>query len=259
MAWTTAEVAAMVTSWLWPFFRIGAMLAVAPVFSARFVPVRVRLGLALALTVVVAPVMPVVAPVVPFSGEGFLVALQQVLTGFVMGLALALVFTVFELAGQVVAQHMALHFASLVDPNSGVQVPMISQFYLVLATLAFLGLNGHLLCIEVLAESFRVLPVGVDGLAREGLWSLVLQGGWIFSAAVLFALPVVAALLIVNLAFGVMTRAAPQLNIFAVGFPITLILGFSLMLVTLPGVSAQFEQLFSDAIAFLRLLLAGGA
>ena len=188
-----------------------------------------------------------------------MIAWQQVLTGLIMGIALRLVFTVFELAGQIVAQHMALHFASLVDPNSGVQVPMLSQFYLVLATLAFLALNGHLLCIQVLAESFRVMPIGLDGMGREGLWSLVLQGGWIFSAAVLFALPVVAALLIVNLAFGVMTRAAPQLNIFAVGFPITLILGFALMLVTLPGVSSQFEQLFSDAISFVRVLLAGSS
>ncbi len=259
MAWTTAEIAAMVTGWLWPFVRIGAMLAVAPLFSARYVPVRVRMGLAVVITMVVAPVVPPPPAVSPFSGEGFLITVQQVLTGLAMGLALRLVFTVFELAGQIVAQHMALHFASLVDPNSGVQMPMLSQFYLVLATLAFLGLNGHLLCIEVLTESFQVLPVGVSGLARNGLWSLVLQGGWIFSAAVLFALPLVAALLIVNLAFGVMTRAAPQLNIFAVGFPITLILGFGLMLVTLPGVLAQFEQLFSDAIAFLRLLLAGGA
>ncbi len=259
MVWTTAEVAAMATSWLWPFIRIGAMLAVAPLFSARYVPVRIRLGLAVAVTMVVAPTIPAIPSVAPFSGEGFLIASQQVLTGLVMGLALRLVFTVFELAGQIVAQHMALHFASLVDPNSGIQVPMLSQFYLVLATLAFLTLNGHLLCIQVLAESFRVMPIGLDGMGREGLWSLVLQGGWIFSAAVLFALPVVAALLIVNLAFGVMTRAAPQLNIFAVGFPITLILGFALMLVTLPGVSAQFEQLFSDALSFVRLLLARGS
>ncbi len=259
MVWTTAEVAAMATSWLWPFIRIGAMLAAAPLFSARYVPVRIRLGLAMAITIVVAPTIPAVPAVVPFSGEGFLIAWQQVLTGLIMGIALRLVFTVFELAGQIVAQHMALHFASLVDPNSGVQVPMLSQFYLVLATLAFLALNGHLLCIQVLAESFRVMPIGLDGMGREGLWSLVLQGGWIFSAAVLFALPVVAALLIVNLAFGVMTRAAPQLNIFAVGFPITLILGFALMLVTLPGVSSQFEQLFSDAISFVRVLLAGSS
>ena len=247
----------MIASWLWPFFRIGAMLAVAPVFGARFVPARVRVALAVALTVVVAPVIPTVSAVFPFSGLGWVIILQQVLTGLAMGLALRLVFAVFELAGQIVAQHMALHFASLVDPNSGVQVPMLSQFYLVLATLAFLGLNGHLLCIEVLAESFRVLPVGIDGLPAEGFRTLVLRGSWIFSAAVLFALPVVAALLIVNLAFGVMTRAAPQLNIFAVGFPITLILGFALMLLTLPGLSAQFEQLFAAAIAFLTQMLTG--
>ncbi len=109
----------------------------------------------------------------------------------------------------------------------------------------------------VLVYSFRVLRVGIDGLPPEGFWSLFHGGGWMFSGAVLFALPVVAALLIVNLAFGVMTRAAPQLNIFAVGFPITLILGFVLMLLTLPGLAAQFEQLFAAAIDFLTQMLIG--
>jgi len=255
MTWTTAQLAAMASTWLWPFFRIGAMLAAAPVFGARYVPVRIRLGLAVVLTMVVVPVIPALPPVAPFSGEGILITVQQVLTGLAMGLALRLVFSVFELAGQIIAQHMALHFASLVDPNSGVQVPMLSQLYILLGTLVFLGLNGHLLCIEVLAESFHALPVGVTGLARDSLWDLVRQGGWIFSAAVLFAIPAVAALLVVNLAFGVMTRAAPQLNIFAVGFPVTLILGFAIMLLTLPGVTVQFEQLFSDAIEFTRYLV----
>lgn len=257
MSWTTAELAAMATTWLWPFFRIGAMLAVSPIFSARYVPVRIRLGLALALTAVVVPVIPLPPALAPFSGPGLLVAVQQVITGLAMGLALQLVFSVFELAGQVIAQHMALHFASLVDPNSGVQVPMLSQFYIILATLVFLTLNGHLLCIRVLVESFRVLPVGSGGLGREGLWALVQQGGWIFSSAVLFAIPIVAALLVVNLAFGVMTRAAPQLNIFAVGFPVTLGLGFAVMLLTLPGVMGLFEQFFAVALGFARTLVAG--
>ena len=186
------------------------------------------------------------------------VAVQQVITGLAMGLALRLVFSVFELAGQIIAQHMALHFASLVDPNSGVQVPMISQFYIILATLVFLTLNGHLLCIQVLAESFRALPVGSGGLGREGLWALVQHGGWIFSSAVLFAIPIVAALLVVNLAFGVMTRAAPQLNVFAVGFPVALILGFAVMLLTLPGVMGLFEQFFAEALNFARALVDGG-
>ncbi len=259
MSWTTEELVRAATVWLWPFLRIGAMFAAAPILGASYVPTRIRLGLAIALTLVLVPVIPTPPAVVVFSGESFVIALQQIVIGVAMGLALRLAFTAFELAGQIIAQHMALHFASLVDPNSGVQVPMISQFYILLTTLVFLALDGHLMCIQVLAESFSAIPVGAGGLGRHGFWDLALQGGWIFSSAVLFAIPIVAALLVVNLAFGVMTRAAPQLNIFAVGFPVALILGFAVMLLTLPGVMDHLEQHFTEIIGFVRHLAGGEA
>ncbi len=244
-------------AWMWPFFRIGAMLIAVPIFGASYIPVRVRLGLALTLCMAIAPLVQTPPQISPFSPDGVLITVQQVLIGVTMGLALRMIFVVFELAGQIIAQHMALHFASMVDPNSGVQVPMISQLYIVMGTLVLLSLNGHLVFIQIMVESFQVLPVGTDGLGSDGIWHFVQQMEWVFSAAMLFAIPAVAALLVVNLSFGVMTRAAPQLNIFAIGFPITLMLGFSIILFTLPNIFDQFEPLFADAINFTRRLIAG--
>lgn len=256
MTWTVNEIVALISASLWPFFRIGAMFLLAPILGASYVPARVRLGLALVVTMVVVPLLPATPRVDPLSAAGLLITAQQVLTGLALGMALRLIFAVFELTGQVIAQHMALHFASMVDPNSGVQVPMISQFYMLLATLMFLSLNGHLVLIQGLAESFQVLPVGIEGLGREGLWHLVLQMGWVFDWSVRIALPAVVALLIVNLSFGVMTRAAPQLNIFAIGFPVTLLLGFGIIFVSLPNVVQGMEAMFDGAMGFARQLAA---
>ncbi len=254
---TAQELVALVSAWMWPFFRIASMLMVAPVFGASYVAARVRLGLAVVVTLVVAPLVPGPPPVEPLSAEGFLITGQQVLVGVTMGFALRLILAVFELVGQIIAQHMALHFASLVDPNSGVQMPMLAQFYMILALLVFLSLNGHLVALQVLAESFTVVPVAVDGIGREGFWHLALQMGWVFSSALAFALPAIAALLVVNLAFGVVTRAAPQLNIFSVGFPAIMIMGFGIIYITLPHFVVQFEPLFHEALSFTRALLTG--
>ena len=253
------ELIALVAAWFWPFVRIGAMLMIAPLIGTPYVSARIRLLFAVVLAAVVAPVVPPPPAIEPFSLPGTWITVQQVGVGLAMGLAMRLVFTVFELAGQIIAQHMALHFASMVDPNTGVQVPMVSQLYILLASLVFLGLNGHLVMIQILANSFQVLPVGVDGVGREGFWHLVGQMGWVFSAALVFALPAVASLLVVNLAFGVMTRAAPQLNIFAIGFPVTLMLGFVIIFVSLPNAIEHFEPLFETALAFSRDLIAGAA
>lgn len=257
VSFTAAELVGLVSGLMWPFFRVASMLMVAPVFGASYVSPQVRIGLAVVIALLIAPLVPGPPAVDPLSGEGFLITAQQVLVGTAMGFALRLILAVFELVGQIIAQHMALHFASLVDPNSGVQMPMLSQFYIILALLVFLSLNGHLVALQVLVESFTVVPVAVDGIGREGFWHLALQMGWVFSAAMEFALPAIAALLVVNLAFGVMTRAAPQLNIFSVGFPVTLIMGFGIIYVTVPHFIVQFEPLFDQALSFTRALLVG--
>ena len=258
MTITATELAGLLTAWLWPFFRIAALVSAGPVFGNRSVPVRIRLGIALALTLVIAPLVPPMPRVDPLSGTGLIITVQQVLIGLTLGFALRVMFAVLELGGEIIAHLMGLGFASLVDPNNGVSVPVVSHFYIILATLVFLSIDGHLLVIQTLAESFVRLPVGGDGIGTRGLWNLAGLAGWVFSAALVMALPAIVALLTVNLAFGVMTRAAPQLNIFAVGFPVSLIFGFLVMILTLPVAVSQFAALAERSIEFAESVVYGG-
>jgi flagellar biosynthetic protein FliR len=175
-----------------------------------------------------------------------------------MGFVLQMVLGAVTLGGQVIAMGMGLGFASMVDPQNGVQTPVLGQYLLIMTTLLFLALNGHLVIIEVLATSFQTLPLDGGGLAREGLLGLVGWAGEMFAGAVLIALPVSISLMTVNVGFGVMMRAAPQLNIFAVGFPVTMLVGFVLIIITLPSIAEQVEGLFDSAFAFARILAGGG-
>ncbi len=256
MHFTGAEIAAWIGSYLWPLFRVGAMIAAMPIFGSILIPVRVRLVLALAVTSIVAPVLPAVQQIDPLSLDAVMIALQQMLIGVAMGFSMQLVFNAVTTGGQIIAMQMGLGFASMVDPQNGTQVPVLSQLYLLLVTLLFLGFNGHLVMIEMVAESFSAIPVAADGLTRNGLWTLAGWGTQMFAGALWLALPAVASLLVVNIAFGVMARAAPQLNIFAIGFPVTLMMGFVVILFTLPAVVPQFESMVNDGFGLIVRLLA---
>jgi flagellar biosynthesis protein FliR len=255
---TSAELIAWIGAFFWPFLRIGAMLMSAAVFGTRALPVRLRLVLTLALTLVMAPIAGPMPAVEPLSGEGFFVGAQQILLGAAMGFVLRMVFAALELAGEVIGGLMGLGFASLIDPQNGVQVPVVSQFYILLATLMFLALQGHLMWIEVLAESFRMVPVGTAGLTPDGAAALVGFIATIFGWALRLALPVVAALLVVNVAFGVLARTSPQLNVFSVGFPAALLIGLALLLITLPSVLLKVGPITSDGLELVGRILAGG-
>ena len=257
MTFTSAEITAWVGSLLWPFFRIGAMVSSAPVSGSRSVPRRVKLFITLTLTIVIAPQIPPVPHFDPFSPMTLLLIVQQLLIGVAMGMALQLVFSAIVTGGQIIAYQMGLGFASMVDPQSGVSVPVVSQVYLLAASLVYLAFNGHLILIEVVAQSFHTMPVAPDGLTRNGLWQLVSWGSEMYAGAVLVAIPTVAAILVVNIAFGVMTRAAPQLNIFAVGFPLTLTLGFLVMMFTFPSLVPQTGHLVEEVFVLLRSLTSG--
>ena len=259
IAVSSIELSGWVGSLLWPFVRIGAMLMAAPVFGARLVPVRVRLALAMILAWVLSPMVYADAVVInPLSAEGLVVTVQQVLIGLAMGFTLQLVFAAFVIAAQSMAMGMGLGFATAVDPQNGVQVPVVAQYYLTLATLIFLSLNGHLLIIQVLVDSFQSLPVSLEGLTREGLWVLVNWGGRMFSGAVMIALTAMTSLLVINIAFGVMSRAAPQLNIFGVGFPVMMGAGFIVIMLSLSGFAPQVTELLQEAFELIGLLVAGG-
>jgi flagellar biosynthetic protein FliR len=250
LALTTGQLEAWVAQAFFPFARIGACLMVAPMFGARFVPARTRILLAAALTALVVPLLPAPA-IAPFSGEGFVVVAQQLLIGVALGFALQVVFDALGLAGQLLANSMGLSFAFNVDPLRGSSTAALGQLYIILATLVFLSLGGHLALIEVLVAGFTPMPIGA-GLPHEGLWAIVLWGGTLFSGAISIALPGVTALLIVNLAFGVMSRAAPSLNLFAVGFPISLIVGLVVLLAGMGPLVEGITQLIGQGLQFLR-------
>jgi flagellar biosynthetic protein FliR len=251
---TTGQLEAWLALYLWPFLRIGACFMMAPIFGAGFVPPRVRLFLAGAITLIVAPLIP--APDVEvFSFAAVVVTIHQLLIGFASAFALQLIFDALAWGGQLLANTMGLGFAFNVDPLRGVSTPVLGQLYMILVTLTFLAINGHLVLIEILVQGFTTLPVGMTGLNSEMIWRLGEWGSQLFAGALVVALPGMAALLVVNLAFGVMSRAAPTLNLFAVGFPITLISGLVIMYVGLPSVLVAFNQSLEAAFGVIRTLL----
>lgn len=257
---TTTQLSAWLGDFLWPLMRVGMVFAVAPIFGGRLVPTRVRVVLSVLVTWVLLPVIPPAPLVDPLSGAGVLITAQQLLIGLLLGLLLQMVFTALMIAGHAIATGMGLGFAAMVDPQNGVNVPVIGQYYVTIATLLFLVLNGHLLLIGVLADSFQSMPVAVDGISRQSLWDVVAWGSRMFAGGMLIAIPAVTALLMTNIAFGVITRAAPQLHIFNIGFPITLAVGFIVMFASLPELLPQFGDLLGEAFEMIKGLgPAGGA
>ncbi|MCW9024340.1 MAG: flagellar biosynthetic protein FliR [Gammaproteobacteria bacterium] len=255
---SSAEITAFIGAWLWPLFRIAALVMVAPVFGARTVPVRARLVITVALTMIIVPMLPP-APVVDFTSPlAFLIIIQQILIGIVIGFTAQMVFSAVITGGQVIAMQMGLGFSLMVDPQNGAQAPVLSQFYVLMAILVYLALDGHLVLIQILVDSFRTMPVGLDGFSGDHFRTIVNWGSQIFAGGLGIALPAIASLLVVNIAFGIMTRAAPQLNIFAIGFPVTMIMGFALVLVTLPSVLPRMGGLFNDVYQLLRNVTGGG-
>ncbi len=207
----------------------------------------------------ISPLVPEPEGVTLFSIPGFIITVQQMLIGAALGFCMEILFDAVTMGGQLLANSMGLSFAFNIDPVHGASTPALGQFYSLLVTLTFLALNGHLILIETLVDGFRTLPVGATGLGSDGMWTVVMWGSQIFSGALAVALPGVTALLIVNVAFGVMSRAAPQLNLFAVGFPITLVFGLVIVLAGLPSVQSSFTRLMEDAVALIRGLSGLGA
>ncbi|MDH5729981.1 MAG: flagellar biosynthetic protein FliR [Gammaproteobacteria bacterium] len=255
MILTGAEISAIVGTYLWPFIRITAMVGAMPVFSSNFIPVRIRLVIALAMTIVVVPIIPPAPAVDAISIPGALIVFQQIVIGIVSGFIFHLVINAFIIGGQVIAMQMGLGFATMVDPVNGAQAPVLSMFFLLMVTLFFILLDGHLALVGLIAKSFHTLPISVDGLIRDNYWQLVAWASEMFAGAVLVALPAVTSLLLVNMSLGVMGRAAPQLNIFAVGFSITITAGFYVILVSLPINLLQFENLSASAFQVVKDIL----
>jgi flagellar biosynthesis protein FliR len=255
MRYSESQLLAMVAQFVWPFFRVGALFVSIPIFSGHSVPLRARTLVAVMTTLVIVPTLPPMPQIPMFSLAGVLVVIQQVLIGILFGFVLNLIFAVVVFGGQSVAYNMGLGFANLIDPTSGVQVPVIAQFYMILATLLFLSMDGHLLAIRMLSESFIAIPVDAEGLTTDMIWSICHWSGAFMVAGTLMSLPIISALLLVNLGFGVASRSAPQLNIFSVGFPVSLLVGLGLIWIGLPSVMTLFGNFMDEGFQLLEQTL----
>ena len=245
---TSAQLESWLALLLWPLSRVLGLITAAPILGNMRVPVRTRVGLAICITLVVAPTLPPMPQVSPASASGLMIVATQFLLGVAMGYTVRLVFHAVEMAGELIGVQMGLGFAQLYDPQNHAQVTVLSQFLALLATLTFLAMDGHLLIVRALGESFHAMPVAA-GLPPGGWSRLCAEWGTMtLRAALLISLPVVTVLLVTNLALGILTRAAPQLNMFAVGFPLTLAVGLLALWTSLPTVLSQVTQITTQAI-----------
>ncbi|MDP1557501.1 MAG: flagellar biosynthetic protein FliR [Nitrosomonas sp.] len=243
---TTAELNTLLAAFIWPLSRILALIASSPVLGNPSFPVRVKLGLSMLITILVAPTLHSLPQVEPSSGEGLLILMQQILIGTAIGFSMRIVFVAVETAGEIIGLQMGLGFATIIDPQSKGQVPLIGRFLGLIASLAFLAIDGHLIMIALITQSFTTLPIGTTGISAPTYSLLANWGKEIFLSGLQLSLPVLAALLITNLALGVLSRAAPQLNIFAVGFPLTLAVGWLVLALAIPYFAPVFERLLYD-------------
>ncbi|AEG02421.1 flagellar biosynthetic protein FliR [Methylomonas methanica] len=249
------ELIAYLASFVWPFMRISAMFISIPVFSVNSIPARLKVMLSMLITFVIAPTLPDMPEVELFSSAGLAVSAQQLMIGVATGFILQMVFSILLFAGQSIAYSMGLGFASLVDPATGVQTPVVAQLFVISSSLLFLSVNGHLLLIEMLAQSFHSLPVAVDGLEKAQLWQIIAWSSRMFSDGVLLALPIMATLLFVNISFGIASKAAPQLQLFGIGFPITILLGMVLVWIGLASMLEGFTEKLQDGFMLVSQML----
>jgi flagellar biosynthetic protein FliR len=256
---TSIEMNTWIAALLWPLTRILGLIAAAPLFGHASVPTTIKVALGVLLASILAPAIPALPAADPMSWAGLLILLQEFLIGLAMGFSMRLVFAAIEFAGEVASLTMGLGFATFFDPNSHGRSSAISQFMALVATMAFLAVNAHLALLSALAESFVTLPVSSTPLSLGAPLELVRWGSRIFSAGLQISLPIVAALLITNVALGILTRAAPQLNIFGIGFPITLGVGFLTISLVLPYLGTPIVNLFNQGIEAGRRIPRSGA
>ncbi len=241
--------------YLWPFVRIGAFAMVMPVIGSTFVPTTARLLVGMSLTVVMAPVLPGYSAPEIISLLGVITIFQEIAIGVAMGFGVQLVFDAIALGGQVIAMSMGLGFAVFLDRTRGVNIPVLGQLFLMLGMLTFLSMNGHLSLIELVAESFYLLPIATGGLSGPAIETMLAWSSQVFVVALKIALPAITALIVVNLSFGVMSRAAPTLNLFAVGFPVAMLLGFVVIFLNMAGLQENVAISFVAALEKLPELI----
>ena len=246
---TEAQIMAAVAPVFWPFLRVLAVFSSAPIFSARSVPMRARVGLAFLVAICAQPTL-ADQPMIGLTDPGAVGAVvHNVAIGLAIGLAVRIVFAAVEMAGEIVGLQMGLNFAGFFDPTTNSQTSTVGRFFGNMAMLLFVVMNGHLLLILAVASSFHAFPVGDGMLSAVSTMRLHELGGLIFFYGLWIALPMIGMLLFVNVVMGIMSRIAPQMNVFAIGFPLTISMGLLGIAFTLPMLDrpvAQLLQVIAD-------------
>jgi len=249
-----AQINALLAYFLWPFARIVGLMLADPLLSSKSIPRRYKAGFALFITILLAPLLPPMPEVSVVSAQGTLIVIQQLLIGIIIGAVMRVAISAVEMAGFLMGSQMGLGFAMFFDPQHSAQVPAVSRVLSVFATLLFLTFDGHHILIATLAESFRLMPIGTP-LPAATLQSVAVWGGQLFGWGLWLSLPVVGTLLVINLAIGVMTRAAPQFNVFSFGFPVTLFIGFVALYLSLPLLEPPISQIYRESFDFIAGVL----
>jgi flagellar biosynthetic protein FliR len=246
------QLMAMLTAFLLPFFRILGIFTSAPILSQRAVPVRVRVGISLLLAALAAPLVPVV-PAADLSAAGGLLAVAaEALIGFAIGFVARVILAAVEVAGETIGLQMGLSFAGFFDPDSG-QLNAVSRLLNTLSLAAFVAINGPVLLVLAAVKSFSVIPPATALADWLGRMQPAALGAGLFELGLVIALPVMALLLFVNFGLGIISRIAPQLNIFAIGFPVTIGAGLVLLTLGLPMLQQPFELLIERLMNTLAI------
>lgn len=251
---TSGEMNTWIAALLWPLSRILGMIAASPLFGNTSFPISGKVLLGVMLAMIIAPAIPAMPAADPMSMAGLLIVVQEMLIGLAMGFTMRIVFAAVEMAGEISSATMGLGFAAVFDPQTKGRSSAVSQFIALIATLCFLAVNGHLVMLEALGESFITMPISDKPMSGALHYEAFKWGGTIFSAGLHLSLPIVAALLITNVALGILTRAAPQLNIFGIGFPLSLGVGLLVISAALPYLNTPMQNLFNRGIETMRLL-----
>lgn len=234
ISFSEAQIAAWLSPLIWPFVRVLALFTTAPVFSQRAIPMRLKVGLAFLVALCAQPILGDQTVVSIASPQALGTLVQQVVVGLSVGFAVRLVMAAVEVAGEVVGLQMGLNFASFFDPTSNAQLSAVARFMVQIATLLFIVINGHLLVLMAVLKSFEAFPVDGNFMHAIAQMRLHEMGSAVFSSAFWIALPMIAMLLFVNLVLGVISRVAQQLQIFSIGFVVTISVGLLGLLLTLP-------------------------
>lgn len=243
---------AWLSPWIWPFFRVLGLFTAAPVFSMRTVPRRVRVGLAILIVLCAQPSLPEM-PVIPLDSPiALMVVIQQLLIGVTIGFAARVIFAAIEFAGEIIGLQMGLNFAAFFDPMSGSQATAVSRFYGTIAAWLFVVMNGHLLLTTAVVGSFNVFPIAPEPLGFIRTLQPQVWGAEIFKLGLWVSLPIVAMLTLVNMVMGLIARVAPQMNIFSVGFPLTIGVGITGLWLTLPMMQVPFTAALERMLGYFQ-------